>query len=359
MYQAAANQTVRGVRVPWKTVPGVTDTRPRHDAYQKPAVAHPPTARGFVPWTYETIGPAQPLKVVETCRIVREPDRRAVGHRQRPGTAATAEQSQRLRWASRRQRRRLSYLYNLTVALAGSEGQRGSLFANYLLAQARANPKIPWSTLVRPEDWARFPLEHLIRFILRADDDLSPGERALQGLLARVFQQRGETLDSGLSSWWSPTDPAKRRRLLELCEPEPPLISATASSALTVALSIDELAAGGAPITGAPRAEYRQGLLARRQRDADRLLALLGQPGLFELLDQAAQDGVLPAPWQGGDFNAMPAPQAITLARQLLRASDQQSQATEPGLIPRLLERLRQEPTGLEAIADEVLSFHN
>jgi hypothetical protein len=48
MYQAAANQTVRGVRVPWKIVPVVTDTRHRHDAHQnrpspirqRPGVSH-------------------------------------------------------------------------------------------------------------------------------------------------------------------------------------------------------------------------------------------------------------------------------------------------------------------------------
>jgi hypothetical protein len=248
----------------------------------------------------------------------------------------------------------IALTYNLTVALAGSEAQRGSLFANYLLAQARVNPKVPWSTLIRPEDWARFPQEHLIRFILRADDDLSPGERQLQGLLAKVLRQRGETLASGISAWWSPTDPAKRRRLLELCQPDPPLVSPAASVALTVPLSIDELAVGGTPVTGALRAEYRQGQLGRRQHDADRLLALLDQPGLFELLDQAVRDGVLPAPWQGRDLGAMPGPQAITLARQLLRASDEQSVAAWTGLIPRLLGRLRQEPTGLEAIGDDL-----
>ncbi len=244
--------------------------------------------------------------------------------------------------------------YNLTVAMAGSETQRGSLFANYLLAQARANPKVPWSALIRSEDWARFPREHLIRFILRADDDLSPGERQLQELLATLFQQRGESLDSGLSVWWNPTDQSKRRRLLELCETEPPLISPAASAVLTAPLSINELAASGAPITGALRAEYQQGQLGSRQRDANRLLALLDQPGLFALLDRATRDGILSAPWQGGDFSNLPVDQAIALVRQLVRAAEDPPRIADPRLIPRLLERLCREPAALEAIADDL-----
>ena len=39
----------------------------------KPAIAHPPTARGFAARADEAVGPAKPLEVVETCRIVREP----------------------------------------------------------------------------------------------------------------------------------------------------------------------------------------------------------------------------------------------------------------------------------------------
>jgi hypothetical protein len=34
-YHAAANQTVIGVRVSWKIVPAVTDTRRRHGSHQK------------------------------------------------------------------------------------------------------------------------------------------------------------------------------------------------------------------------------------------------------------------------------------------------------------------------------------
>jgi hypothetical protein len=240
--------------------------------------------------------------------------------------------------------------YNLSVAMAGSEAQRGSLFANYLLGLARSRP-VPWSALVRPEEWALFPREHLIRFILRADDDLSPGERQLQAHLAGVLQQHGENLDAGLSPWWNPADPAKRRRLLELCQSDPPMLSPAASAALTMNLAIDELAASGAPITGALRAEYRQGQLGRRERDAERLLALLDHPGLIELLDEAGRDGVLPAPWQDGDLAAIPGPQTIALARHLLRGSDAPSPSP---LLPRLLARLRQEPNGLEAIADDL-----
>ncbi|WP_295383989.1 hypothetical protein [uncultured Thiodictyon sp.] len=239
--------------------------------------------------------------------------------------------------------------YNLAVALAGTAAHCGSLFANFLLAQARANPQVPWAALIPPPDWARFPPDHLIRFILRADEDLSAGERRLQDALIAAFQQRGATLDAGLSAWWNPSDGAKRRRLLELCERSPPLLCATRSAALTGPLAIADLAATGGPLAGALRAEYQAGTLGIRQGEAAFLLDWLDQPGLFELLLEAGAAGVLTPPWQCGDLAALNVPQATTLARQLLRHPPALADQA-----PQLFARLGAAPAGLEAIAQDL-----
>lgn len=238
--------------------------------------------------------------------------------------------------------------YHLAVALAGTATHCGSLFTNVLLAQARANPQVPWSTLIRAQDWARFPPEHLIRFSLRADDDLGVGERRLQDALVEAFQQRGATLDAGLTTWWNPATEAKRRRLLQLCDRTPPLISAARAAALTRPLSIAELADSGGPLAGALRAEYQTGVLGARQAQAPGLLACLEQPGLLELLLEAGKAGVLAPPWQCGDLATLPLPQATTLARQLL--GHPQTLSATPDLASRLCARLRSEPGGVEAI---------
>ncbi|AUB83958.1 hypothetical protein [Candidatus Thiodictyon syntrophicum] len=242
--------------------------------------------------------------------------------------------------------------YNLAVALAGGAAHCGSLFANYLLTQARATDQVPWSALIRPDDWARFPQDHLIRFILRADEALSPGEGCLQVALVDAFQRLGSTLDEGLAAWWNPAEAPKRRRLLALCDLDPPLIADARCAALTRPLPIATLAADGAPLTGALRAEYRAGVLGARGAEAPHLLAVLDQPGLFALLLEADRTGALAAPWRRGDLATMPLPQAAALARQLL-----QEPRTWSGLedLPtRLFARLEQAPGGLDAIAADL-----
>ena len=117
--------------------------------------------------------------------------------------------------------------YHLAVALAGTEAQCGSLFANCLLDQARANAQVPWPALIGPEEWASFPQDQLIRFILRADDALSPGERHLQTVLVDAFQRLGQTIDEDRAAWWNPAEVSKRRRLLELCALTPAVITDT------------------------------------------------------------------------------------------------------------------------------------
>lgn len=243
--------------------------------------------------------------------------------------------------------------YNLAVALAGGPAHCGSLFANHLLTQARAAPQVPWSMLIRPDDWAHFPRDLLNRFILRADEDLSPGEGRLQAALIEAFQRLGITLDEGLPGWWNPADAAKVRRLLVLCDLAPPLVSAAGAAALTGPLGLAALAAGGGPLTGALRAEVRAGVLGARAAEATELLALLDQPGLFDLLLEADQSGALPAPWRSGDLAAMPVPQAQTLALRLLR---------DPGawdglddLPTRLFARLGQAPGGFDAVAADLV----
>ncbi|WP_295444210.1 hypothetical protein [uncultured Thiodictyon sp.] len=242
--------------------------------------------------------------------------------------------------------------YNLAVALAGTAAHCGSLFANFLLVQARTNPLVPWPTLIRAQDWARFPPDHLIRFILRADDGLTVGERRLQDTLVDAFQQRSATLDAGLTAWWNPAEGAKRRRLLELCDLAPPLITARRSAALTGPLSIADLAASGGPLAGALRAEYQAGMLGARQAESAGLLAWLDQSGLFELMLEAGKAGVLAPPWESGDLATLPLPQATALARQLL--SHPQSLTALGDLASRLFLRLRAQPGGVEAIAADL-----
>lgn len=246
----------------------------------------------------------------------------------------------------------VALIYNLTVALAGTEARCGSLFANFLLAQARTHAQVPWPALIRPEDWARFPLDQLVRTILRADDDLSPGERRLQASLVDAFQRLGRTIDAGLTAWWNPADVQRRRRLLELCALDPPLISNRHSAALTSALTIDDLAACGGPLTGVLRAEYRVGRLAARQGETPGLLAHLEEAGLFELLLEADQTGVLTPPWRSGDLADLPLPKAMTLARRLLH--DPPTWAVPPDLPARLVARLMAEPQGLATLPTDL-----
>jgi len=137
--------------------------------------------------------------------------------------------------------------YNTAVALAGTQAQCGSLFANYLLNQARAAAQLPWTALFRAQEWARFPQDALIRFILRADEDRSAGERHLQDVLTAAFQERGATLDAGLAAWWDPSDPGKRDRLLDLSDRTPPVITAEQSAVLIWSLVGDDLAALPSP----------------------------------------------------------------------------------------------------------------
>ena len=246
----------------------------------------------------------------------------------------------------------VTLIYSLTVALAGTEAQCGSLFTNFLLAQARTNALVPWPALVHPGDWARFPRDQLIRLILRADDDLSPGERCLQASLVDAFRQLGQTIDAGLAAWWNPADVLRRRRLLELCDLDPPLLSNQHSATLTSALTIGELAVCGGPLTGALRAEHRAGRLAARQHETLGLLAHLDQPGLFELLLEADQTGVLTAPWRSGELADLPLPQALALARRLLHGPPTR---TGPSDLPApLLKRLIAEPQGRDALATDL-----
>ncbi len=72
MYQATANHTVRGVRVSWKMVPAVLDTRPPAvGAAPHPTLHLPrddtPTVRAAEPFR-----PTQPVEVVQTRIIVRK-----------------------------------------------------------------------------------------------------------------------------------------------------------------------------------------------------------------------------------------------------------------------------------------------
>jgi len=141
------------------------------------------------------------------------------------------------------QTRWVTLTYNTAVALAGTEAQCGSLFANYLLNQARAAAQLPWAALFRAQDWGSFPQDPLIRFVLRADADRSAGERHLQDVLTAAFQEHGATLDAGLAAWWDPSDPNKRDRLLELGDLRPPVITAEQSGGLIRTLVGDDLAA--------------------------------------------------------------------------------------------------------------------
>ncbi len=182
--------------------------------------------------------------------------------------------------------------YRLAVALAGTESQRGSLFANALLDRARAAPDLPWADLIRPEEWARFPQDHLIRLILRPDDDLEEGERRLRDALVQAFQRLGATVDAGLAAWWSPSDSGKRQRLLELCELEPPLVSPEGSAA-----PLAEILSGHWTAPGADALLRCDGAL--RIRPAPGLAALLlGHESIARRLllqDLLALGAVLPA----------------------------------------------------------------
>src|ERR1035437_2561883 len=78
--QAAENQTVSGVRVPWKIVPAVADTRRSQPAQRHrrsgaaPSPIRCPSALGrATPRAYEALRPAQPVEVVQALPVLIEP----------------------------------------------------------------------------------------------------------------------------------------------------------------------------------------------------------------------------------------------------------------------------------------------
>ncbi len=177
--------------------------------------------------------------------------------------------------------------YYLAAALAEGADGCGQLLNGYLLPQARAHPHLPWARLIAPADWADFPREPLIRLLLRADEDLSPGEQALQRALEDAFRHLGARVDAGLAAWWNPADPARVRRLLALADGTPPLVSAPACAGLTAGLPIGVLADSGGPLAGALRAELATGVIGRRRGGAAGLLTALERPGVGEVLSAA------------------------------------------------------------------------
>jgi hypothetical protein len=228
--------------------------------------------------------------------------------------------------------RRAGFVYRIAAALAGTDAQRASLIAGDLLDLARAEPDLPWALLVRPQDWARFPQDHLIRLLLRPAQGLAPGERRLQEGLAFAFQSREARVDEGLTAWWSSSDLAKRRRLLELADLEPPLVSAQACAELTHGLTVAELAAYAAPLAGALRAELDTGLLGERARELKDFARCLDSPGMPRLLLDAWESGALPAPWPDDALSGDLDPRAAELLDALMR------EAPEPATA-RLIER--------------------
>jgi hypothetical protein len=120
--------------------------------------------------------------------------------------------------------------YNLAVALAGSEEERGDLLGDLLRsylprAAQKLGPDADWKRLITLEEWKIFPQDALQDFLLLDAKALSAGARQLQQSVESVAGRLGLKVDPRLSAWWDSGDPTKRRRLLELAVARPPLVS--------------------------------------------------------------------------------------------------------------------------------------
>ena len=78
--------------------------------------------------------------------------------------------------------------YNLAVALAGSEEERGDLLQKYLLPTAeQLGDQLDWGRLLTPDEWREFPPESLADLLLPDPQALSTGARALQGAIEQAI----------------------------------------------------------------------------------------------------------------------------------------------------------------------------
>ena len=196
-----------------------------------------------------------------------------------------------------REVRTVQIAYNLAYALSGSEGQRADLLRSYLpKAAQRYGPGCDWQFLLDREEWRAFPREALLDLVLLDSAALDPGTRELQVAVEAAVAGFGLSVDGRLDAWWNPAEPWKLRRLLELLEHEPPLVSGPAAGQRTGSLPIERIAAAG-PAGAFLASELEQGTIAVRSRESGALGRLAADPRVFDTLGRAVSAGRLDSGW--------------------------------------------------------------
>jgi len=242
--------------------------------------------------------------------------------------------------------RAIQVTYNLAVALAGSAAERGDLLRSYLprIAQ-KLGPEVNWKRLIVPEEWRAFPRESILDLLLLDSAALSPGARSLQKAVESSAAQLELTVDSRLSDWWDPGEPAKLRRLLELTAHQPPLVSSSALAERTPALAIRRIAEIGATEVILD-AELRQGSLRwRAAAESAELGELASSPGVLRILLRAVESGALGPAWARVFLEKASDARIVAAAPELLQAPSLFQEDGPWKEIPvRLLDRLRSLP---------------
>jgi hypothetical protein len=250
----------------------------------------------------------------------------------------------------------LQATYNLAVALAGSEEERGDLLRSYLPKVAqKLGPEADWQRLIAPGEWRGFPRESLLDLLLLDSASLSPGTRELQKTAELAAAQLGLAVDSRLADWWDPAEPAKLRRLLELGAHRPPLVSPSALAERTAVLPLRRIAETGAA-EAILEAELRHGSLRRRSAESIELGELASSPGVLRVLLQAVERGVLGTAWARAFVERAPGPALAAAAPELLQVPGLFQEGDPWADIAELfLDRLRALPSVPQSLAPFIL----
>lgn len=235
--------------------------------------------------------------------------------------------------------REVQIAYNLAFALAGPAERRGELLRRYLPRAAdKLGPGLDWRRLIGPDEWQKFPAEAVMEQLLTSSP-ATEGRREFLAALQDGAARLGLHVDERLAEWWDAGDDGKVRRLLELFDHKPSLVSAAAVTERSRQVPIARLAQSGlAPV--AIDLEAQCGRLAERNRESSDLAGAANDSSIFKALSRATSENRLSAAWAQEHVRAANDAALYGAAQVWLR--NERFFAGAWGEVPRLLvERLR------------------
>lgn len=175
-----------------------------------------------------------------------------------------------------------------------SPGSTGFL-RRHLLTHARKS-SLPLDRLLEPRHWRQLAPAELTAFVLTLPERLDPRERALQTAAVDALASDADwQLRDAEQPWQRPDDPAWWERLRSLAGRAPKLVPTPLLADLGRGLRLDALPSAGA--AAILTAEMHQGSLWRRSFQAEGLARAAFVPGVFPVLLEATERGLVGTEW--------------------------------------------------------------